>query len=106
MEKIDVFGKLRKETHGTKKKILKLLIDNEEITDTKDILKQEHIFYRQLYKKRTHSNNEIDLLDTETNTINEDERYRCEGHLFKKESNEALFSMKNDKKSWFRWFNC
>ena len=58
-----------------------------------DILRQEHILYRQLYKKRTHSNNEIDLFDTETKTINEDERYSCDGHLSEYKSNEALFSM-------------
>ena len=67
--------------HMEQKKIHKLLIYNKEIKDTMDILRQEHIFYRQLYKKRTHSNIEIDLLDTETKTINEDERYRCDGHL-------------------------
>ena len=92
------FANLEKR-HIDKKTIHKLLINNVEVTNAKDIIEEQKTFYSNLYKKQNISapTNENSILDFELKELTEDEKNICEGILTEYECKEALFSMKNYK---------
>ena len=89
---------LNLEKKKSERKCLKQLkIDNNIITEPKDILLQQKMFYHNLYKSKPRSHSNINFFNTNMNILNDEDKQLCEGFLTEIECFLALKEMKNNK---------
>jgi hypothetical protein len=78
-----------------------LIIENNEITDLSQIIKEQANFYKSLYSTNKNTSQRHELLFDKTNLfpnfLTEDDKKKCEGAFSKEECRTALKNMKNNK---------
>ena len=79
------------------KVIKRLSVNNNIITEQKDILKEKMKFYQKLYSKHNQTNSKIEFFDNNINKLNNIEQNTCDGLLNEEECKIALKEMKNNK---------
>ena len=85
---------------GEKSTIRKLVDNNIELTDTKDILHKIHSFYSNLFDRKIAKSNAdcINFLDTlNLPLISDDHKKHCDADISVDDLKESLFSMSNNK---------
>lgn len=92
------FASLEKH-RAEKKTIYKLRVNEKEITNQKDILKEEVTFYTKLYTKqnKTNDHSRSNLFIENHKSLNDEESSICEGLLNEYECLQALNGMENQK---------
>ena len=84
--------------HYISKQMFKLIDKNgQEITETKEMIKETRKFYEQLYKRKTVNNVNIEDLVVTLPKLNKEKAETLEGPIAYEEAAKALQSMKNDK---------
>ena len=91
------FSNLEKRNYESKI-IHKLNVNQTTVTDTKDILEEQKIFYEQLYDYKEQKQSDYDFFpDDFDQTLSDNDRELCEGLITEEECKMALKTMKNNK---------
>ena len=86
----------QQKTKQTIKVLTKTNLDT--ITDTHDIIKETHTFYKTLYTAQaTDPYKQTEFLNMPTPTLTQPDRNLCEGHITENELQTALKTMENNK---------
>ena len=83
--------------HFTEKLIPKLIVENNEITDLSQIIKEQANFYKSLYSANKNTSHTHDKTNPFFNFLIEDDKHKYEGAFSKEECLKALKNMKNNK---------
>jgi hypothetical protein len=80
--------------HFTEKLIPKLIVENNEITDLSQIIKEQANFYKSLYSTNKNTSHRHEMFFDKTNPffnfLTEDDKQKCEGAFSKEECLKAL----------------
>ena len=85
----------------TEKLIPKLIVENNEITDVSQIIKEQPNFYKSVYSTNKNTSHRHEMFFDKTNPffnfLTEDDQQKCKGAFSKEEYLKALKNMKNNK---------